>query len=100
VALKGDAEARVLEDTLTRAEKRAKHPWGIRRIGEIGIGINPRASLAGTTLINEKVLGTAHVALGSNVWFGGSIFAISHYDQVFRNPTLYIDGNRIDIRNI
>jgi hypothetical protein len=100
VGLSGGDEARILEETLEKAEKRAQHTWGTRRLGEIGLGINPKASLAGTTLINEKVMGTAHIALGSNVWFGGSVYAITHYDQVFSSPTVYIDRNKIDIRNI
>jgi hypothetical protein len=98
--LKGGEEAELLKDTLRQAERRAKYPWGIRRIGELGIGLNSKASIAGPTLINEKVLGTAHIALGSNVWFGGSIFAITHYDQVFKDATVYADKRRIDIRNI
>lgn len=90
--LEGDKEAKWLEKSLQLAEERAKHPWGIRRLSEFGIGLNPGASVVGSTLIDEKALGTAHVALGSNYWFGGTVYAIIHYDQVFRDPSVYVDG--------
>ena len=87
----------MLEQTLLNAEKRAKHPWGIRRIGELGIGINEKARICGPTIINEKTLGTAHIALGSNAWFGGNIYAIVHLDQVFKDPKIWVDGQRIRV---
>ncbi|MCF7862320.1 aminopeptidase [Candidatus Woesearchaeota archaeon] len=95
--IRGGLVARKLEEYLRKSHKKAKYPWGIRRIGELGIGINPGASLLGPTLVNEKTLGTAHVAIGSNYWFGGTIYAIIHLDQVFKDPIIYIDGKRISV---
>ncbi len=97
IKISGKETAKKLEENLDKAYKRAKYPWGIRRIGELGIGINPGAHLIGPTLVNEKTLGTAHVAIGSNYWFGGSIYAIIHMDQVFKDPIIYIDGKRISV---
>ncbi|RMF54939.1 hypothetical protein D6745_03700 [Candidatus Woesearchaeota archaeon] len=94
VSIKGE-KARLLESTLKWAYTKAKHPWGIRRIGEFGLGFNPNADIIGPTVVNEKALGTAHVAIGSNAWFGGSIYAIIHLDQVFRNPKVFADGELI-----
>ena len=65
------------------------------RIGELGIGINPKAKVIGPTIINEKAKGTAHIALGNNSSFGGNIHAKVHLDQVFRNPKIWVDGRRM-----
>ncbi len=89
------SQAYLLDETLKRAEQRSKYPERVRIIGEFGIGINPRARLVGTTIIDEKVLGTAHIALGSNYWFGGTNRTIFHGDQVFKNPTIFLDGKEI-----
>lgn len=96
INIEGGVEARKLADTLDWAEERAKFPWGIRRVGELGIGTNPHAKIIGATIIDEKVKGTAHIALGSNYWFGGTIFAIIHLDQVFKDPTTFIDGKKLE----
>jgi aminopeptidase len=85
----------LLEESLKNAEDKSKYPYGVRRIGELGIGINPKAKIIGPTIINEKVLGTAHIALGSNAWFGGNVFSIIHLDQVFKNPKIWVDGRRL-----
>jgi leucyl aminopeptidase (aminopeptidase T) len=97
VKIEGGEEAKKLQETLDWASKKAKHPWGVKRIGELGIGINPNAKIIGATIVDEKSLGTAHVAIGSNHWFGGTIYAIIHLDQVFRNPKIYIDNKLLSI---
>lgn len=96
IDLKGP-DVDLIKKTLVEAEKRAKYPERVSLIGEFGIGINPGASIIGSTLIDEKTLGTAHVAIGSNYWFGGDIKTIIHIDQVFRNPRIWIDGKELKI---
>ena len=93
----GSKEAKELENTLNWAASIAKHPGSIRRICELGIGLNPKAKIIGATLVDDKALGTAHVGIGSNYWFGGNIYAIIHLDQVFRNPRIYFDGKLVEI---
>jgi len=95
--IKGGKEAKELENTLNWAASVAKHPGSVRRICELGIGLNPKAKIIGATIIDDKVLGTAHVGIGSNYWFGGNIYAIIHLDQVFRNPKIEFDGNVVKI---
>lgn len=95
--IKGGEEAKELENTLNWAASVAKHPGSVRRICELGIGLNPKAKIIGATIIDDKVLGTAHVGIGSNYWFGGNIYAIIHLDQVFRNPKIEFDGNVVKI---
>ena len=97
VSIEGGEEAKILEDTLKSADKKTLYSWGIRRIGELGIGINQNARIVGATIIDEKTLGTAHVGIGSNYWFGGTIYASTHFDQVFNNPIIYVDRKLLSI---
>ncbi len=97
-SIDGGAEAKNLEKTLEWAHENSEFPWGVRRIGELGIGLNPKAKIIGSMNIDEKVMGTAHVAIGSNHWFGGTIYSIIHLDQVFSKPRIEVDGELLDIR--
>lgn len=90
-------EGKLLQQTLEWAHRKAKHPWGIRKIAELGIGINPNAKLVGATIIDEKMVGTVHIANGSNAWFGGEIFSIIHLDHVLKNPIVRVDGRLLKI---
>ena len=92
VCIQGEEEAKILEESLKEAEKRAKHPENVRYLAEVGIGTNVKAKIIGATIIDEKSYGTAHVAIGSNFWFGGTNKTLVHYDQVFKNPHIRIDG--------
>lgn len=89
--------AYLLEETFQKYEERAKFPAHVRHIGELGIGINPGAVLIGSMIMDEKVLGTGHIAVGSNYWFGGDIKTVYHGDQIFKNPTYYVDGKKMDL---
>ena len=95
--IKGGEEAKQLEATLKWAASVAKNPGNVRRICELGIGLNPKASIIGAMIVDDKTLGTAHIGIGSNYWFGGNIYAIIHLDQVFKNPTIYLDGELLKI---
>jgi hypothetical protein len=95
--IRGEEEAKKLENTLKWAAGRSRHPKSVYRIGELGIGLNPRAKIIGSTLVDEKSLGTAHVGIGSNYWFGGSIYSIIHLDQIFKNPKITVDDQKLDI---
>ncbi len=69
----------------------------IDTLAELGIGLNPDAKLIGLMLIDEKTLGTAHVAIGGNGSFGGKNECRYHFDQVFRNPRIWVDGKEIKV---
>lgn len=90
--LNNSFEANQLKETLRWAHVRSSVPENAWRIGELGIGTNKKAKLIGSTIIDEKVDGTAHVAIGSNAWFGGDIKSIIHLDQVLKDPIFKIDG--------
>jgi leucyl aminopeptidase (aminopeptidase T) len=64
-------------------------------VAELGIGCNHGARLSGVTLEDEKVLGTCHVAVGSNAFFGGTVSVGVHLDGVLCHPSIWIDGVRI-----
>lgn len=65
---------------------------GGRLLAELGIGTNPRATLTGNILEDEKAVGTAHLAFGTNVTFGGTNLASVHIDGMVVRPTIEVDG--------
>ncbi|MFH1592589.1 MAG: aminopeptidase [Candidatus Woesearchaeota archaeon] len=96
IKIEGGQEARILCETLRWARERAKRPSNVMKIGEIGIGINPKIDIVGSMVLDEKACNTAHVAIGSNYWFGGDIHTFLHLDQVMRYPKIYIDGKKLE----
>jgi len=97
ILIRNPIELTIKEATLKWAASVAKNPGNVRRICELGIGLNPKASIIGAMIVDDKTLGTAHIGIGSNYWFGGNIYAIIHLDQVFKNPTIYLDGELLKI---
>ncbi|HIT59505.1 MAG TPA: aminopeptidase [Candidatus Faeciplasma pullistercoris] len=56
-----------------------------RIVCEFGIGMNPNVtSLCGYTVLDEKMAGTFHIAVGANNMFGGKNRASNHIDFVGR----------------
>ena len=72
-----------------------KYGKNVLNIAEFGIGLNPKAKVTGAILEDEKVMNTAHVALGNNVSFGGRVSCPCHLDFVFFDPEIYVDGKKI-----
>jgi len=64
-------------------------------VGEFAIGLNKEAKITGKILEDEKVLGTAHIALGNNKSYGGKIDVPIHLDGVFKKPTIFVDNKKI-----
>lgn len=83
VYIEGSEAGRIL------LERLGSGPWAWT-VGEFGIGANPFVPLWGVSSVDEKVLGTVHVALGSNRRFGGVNRAASHYDCVINRPRLWL----------
>ena len=86
----GGAEARQLAELLASI----KDP-NAYNIAEFGIGCNNGAEICGITLEDEKVLGTCHVALGNNSYFGGAVDVAIHVDGVIKAPTIFIDDRKV-----
>ena len=68
----------------------------IFNVAEFGIGLNPKAKVTGNVLEDEKARDTAHIAFGNNKSFGGIVSCQCHLDFVFFNPSILLDGARID----
>lgn len=66
-----------------------------RNIAEFGIGTNEKAKITGNILEDEKTVGTCHIALGNNAGFGGKISVQLHLDGIIKNPTIFVDKNKI-----
>ena len=64
-------------------------------IGEFGIGTNDHAVISGNILEDEKASGTAHIAFGDNLGFGGDNSAPVHIDCLIRKPTITVDNRKI-----
>ncbi len=85
--IEGKEEAEKLRKLIRPLGKNAKN------IAEFAIGTNNTAKIIGVVLEDEKVLGTAHLAIGNNTsMHGGTTYSELHVDGVFRNPTIWLDG--------
>ncbi len=90
VSVEGGEAARRLREIVRRAGP------GADVIAEVGIGINPAVRPCGHVMLDEKALGTAHVAVGRNTGpYGGDNEAAIHVDCVFSRPSLVADGRSI-----
>jgi hypothetical protein len=65
-------------------------------LAEVSIGLNPHSRPGGSALELEGIAGGAHVAVGNNVAYGGSLDARSHIDCVLLAATLALDGEPLD----
>jgi aminopeptidase len=69
------------------------------RIGEFAIGTNPKAKpTGGMIIVDEKVRGTTHMAIGHNKHFGGKNDSTIHWDffkTMDRGSRLYADKKLI-----
>jgi len=70
----------------TKAKENSKNA---RNIGELGIGLNPKAQIVGNVLEDEKVLGTVHFAIGSN--YDQDAPSLIHSDGIIKKPTVTVD---------
>jgi diguanylate cyclase (GGDEF)-like protein/PAS domain S-box-containing protein len=68
------------------------------QLAEFGIGTNPRASIVGNVLEDEKAVGTAHIALGSNHAMGGRIRVPVHIDTILQGARVEVDGKPVPER--
>jgi leucyl aminopeptidase (aminopeptidase T) len=66
-------------------------------LAEFGIGMNPKAHVCGLLVEDEKVGNSVHFALGDNAGFGGDVDVGIHMDGVVDRPTIYIDGEQINL---
>lgn len=83
----GETAARAMRGrpgwTASRVASYARHA---RHLGELGIGLNRAARVTGNMLEDEKILGTCHIAIGSNI--DQDALAFTHLDCVIQAPTI------------
>ncbi len=92
---------RVVEYKIRKGQKNfedvIKHASGKKTtIAELGIGTNPRAKpTGGMIIVDEKILGTIHIAIGQNKLYGGVNESTIHWDffkTMCRGSRVYADG--------
>ena len=67
-------------------------------LAELGIGTNVGVTeLIGSVLLDEKAAGTVHIAIGDDHAIGGDVEAPIHLDGIVRDPTVFVDGEEIDL---
>lgn len=86
-----DVTLQVMNGEVTGSSQKAvaAHFAGLPRenriVCELGLGMNPNVTdLCGYTLLDEKMAGTFHIAVGANTMFGGENRATDHGDFVGR----------------
>lgn len=89
VATEGE-EAGRLQDMLARcADDR------MRNLAEVSMAFNPSGTVCGVPMETESARGTAHIALGNSIAYGGTVDAVAHLDCVMREATLELDGRPV-----
>ena len=99
--ISGKDEAAALMETINKAEQDAldyekdgripkgqgtEYAKNARNIGELGIGLNPAARIAGAMLEDEKAFKTCHFAVGHN--YDNDAPAFIHLDGLVKEPTI------------
>lgn len=69
-------------------------------LAEVSMAFNPAGTICSVPMETESARGTAHVALGNSIAYGGLINAVAHLDCVMRDATLELDGRPVMIEGI
>lgn len=86
VAIEGP-EAHYLTEMIDRCQD-----GRMSNLAEVALGLNPWAVPNGVAMEDEAALGSAHIALGNSIAYGGTVAARAHLDLVMRDVTLRLDG--------
>ncbi len=85
----------IREQVETGAEQVGQDAYNL---AELGIGTNVAVSeLVGSVLLDEKAGGTVHIAIGDDAGIGGGTDAPLHLDGIIREPTVYADGEKVEL---
>jgi hypothetical protein len=66
-------------------------------LAEVSVAFNPNGTVCDVPMETESARGTAHVALGNSLAYGGVVDAVAHLDCVMRAATLELDGRAVMI---
>ncbi|ESS04223.1 MAG: leucyl aminopeptidase (aminopeptidase T) [uncultured archaeon A07HR67] len=96
-----DGLVTAIEDDAVRADIEAAAETvgdAAYNLAELGIGTNVGVDeLVGSVLLDEKAAGTVHIAIGDNAGIGGETDAPLHLDGIVRDPTVYADGEPVEL---
>ncbi|MCU4718874.1 aminopeptidase [Halapricum hydrolyticum] len=96
-----DGQVTAIEDNAIRGQvEEAAEEVGdaAYNLAELGIGTNVAVEqLLGSVLLDEKAGGTVHFAIGDDASIGGDTEAPLHLDGIVREPTVYADGEEVEL---
>jgi leucyl aminopeptidase (aminopeptidase T) len=81
------AEAGRLRDMLERCGDDR-----MRNLAEVSVAFNPSGRVCSVPMETESSRGSAHIALGNSIAYGGLVDAVAHLDCVMTRATLELDG--------
>ncbi len=84
---------------LTRMLDRCADPL-MANLAEVSVAFNPNGTVCDVPMETESARGTAHVALGNSLAYGGVVDAAAHLDCVMRAATLELDGRAAMIEGV
>ena len=88
-------ESRRLIDMLKRCDDAL-----MTNFAEVSLGLNPAGHVCDVAMETESALGTAHIALGNSIAYGGHVAARAHLDCVMRDAHLTLDSSPVPARVI
>jgi leucyl aminopeptidase (aminopeptidase T) len=89
VAVEGEEAGRLQEMLARCADDR------MANLAEVSVAFNPSGRVCGVAMETESARGTAHIALGNSIAYGGTVDAVAHLDCVMRSATLELDGRPV-----
>jgi hypothetical protein len=93
--VEGDQSAKEKFQALLSGAEEGGDPH-CKDLAELGVGVNRGVRrLTGRSLFDEKLYGTAHIAIGDSRNFGGHHTSDIHEDFVTLRPSLSVDGSPV-----
>ncbi len=94
VGLEGPNADRLREMLARCADERMSN------VAEVSMAFNPAGRVCGVPMETESALGTAHIALGNSIAYGGTVDAIAHLDCVMKDAALELDGRPVMVAGV
>ena len=69
-------------------------------LAEVSVAFNPAGTICSVPMETESARGTAHIALGNSIAYGGEVNAVAHLDCVMRDATLELDGRAVLVEGV
>jgi len=92
VSIEGEEAGRLHEMLARCADDRMSN------LAEVSMAFNPSGRVCGVPMETESARGTAHIALGNSIAYGGTVDAVAHLDCVMRDATLELDSRPVMVQ--